>query len=91
MMGTQCAEQRADIFPEQPCACQAGPYPAGLVLHSWTGSAEMTKQLARIEGVYFSISGHTLGMSDKKLAPMLQQASHAAPTASAHYHFQCDH
>ena len=33
----------------------------------------MTRQLARIEGVYFSISGHTLGLSDKKLAPMLQQ------------------
>ena len=33
----------------------------------------MTRQLARIEGIYFSISGHTLGLSDKKLAPMLQQ------------------
>ncbi|CAK0745558.1 hypothetical protein CVIRNUC_001628 [Coccomyxa viridis] len=52
---------------------KAGPFPAGLVLHSWMGSAEMTKQLARIEGVYFSISGHTLGLSDKKLGPMLQQ------------------
>ena len=47
------------------------------------GSAEMTKQLARIEGVYFSISGHTLGLSDKKLGPMLQQASRAEAKASA--------
>ena len=43
------------------------------MLHSWAGSADMTRQLARMEGVYFSISGHTLGLSDKKLAPMLQQ------------------
>ena len=46
----------------------------------------MTKQLARIEGVYFSISGHTLGLSDKKLEPMLQQASRAEPKAAAHDH-----
>ena len=52
---------------------QAGAYPAGLVLHSWAGSADMTRQLACTEGIYFSISGHTLGLSDKKLAPMLQQ------------------
>ncbi|CAL5219180.1 g965 [Coccomyxa viridis] len=52
---------------------KAGPFPAGLVLHSWAGSAEVTRQLARIEGVYFSISGHTFNLSDKKLTPMLQQ------------------
>ena len=55
------------------CVWQAGPFPAGLVLHSWAGSAEVTKQLAEIEGVYFSISGHTFNLSDKKLTPMLQQ------------------
>ena len=43
------------------------------MLHSWAGSADMTRQLARTEGIYFSVSGHTLGLSDKKLAPMLQQ------------------
>ena len=75
---------------EQRCTCQAGPFPAGLVLHSWMGSAEMTKQLARIEGVYFSISGHTLGLSDEKLGLMLQQASRAEPKASAHDHYHVD-
>jgi hypothetical protein len=35
----------------------------------------MVKQLRRIEGVHFSLSGHTLGLSDKKLAPMLQEVS----------------
>ena len=78
------------ILHEQRCTCQAGPFPAGLVLHSWMGSAEMTKQLAHIEGVHFSISGHTLGLSDKKLGPMLQQASRAEPKASAHHHFRVD-
>ncbi len=62
------------------CIWQAGPFPAGLVLHSWAGSAEVTRQLARIEGVYFSISGHTFNLSDKKLTPMLQQVR----LASAH-------
>ena len=80
-----------ESFHEQRCTCQAGPYPAGLVLHSWMGSAEMTKQLARTEGVYFSISGHTLGMSDRKLGPILQQASHAALKASAPDQFHIDH
>ena len=50
----------------------------------------MTKQLARIDGVHFSISGHTLGLSDKKLGPMLQQVSHAEPKASAHDHYHAD-
>jgi len=49
------------------------------VLHSWAGSADMTKQLAKTEGVYFSISGHTFSLSDKKLMPMLQQVGEALP------------
>ena len=52
---------------------QEGPFPAGLVLHSWAGSHELVKQLRRIEGVYFSISGHSLGLSDRKLTSMLQE------------------
>lgn len=35
----------------------------------------MVKQLASIEGVHFSISGHTLRLSDKKLRAMLREAS----------------
>lgn len=53
------------------------------MLHSWAGSADMTKQLARIEGVHFSISGHSLSLSDKKLAPMLQQVSYTTALHSS--------
>ncbi|BDA41791.1 Uncharacterized metal-dependent hydrolase YabD [Coccomyxa sp. Obi] len=52
---------------------EEGPFPAGLVLHSWAGSNEMVKQLARIEGVYFSLSGHSLRLSDQKLKAMLRE------------------
>lgn len=52
---------------------QEGPFPAGLVLHSWAGSSEMVKQLARIDAVYFSLSGHTLRLSDQKLKAMLRE------------------
>ena len=37
---------------------ELGPFPAGLVLHSWSGPPEMVAQLAAIEGVHFSVSGH---------------------------------
>ena len=53
------------------------------MLHSWAGSAEVTKLLTRIEGVYFSISGHTLNLSDKKLTPMLQQVRLASAFSSS--------
>ena len=52
---------------------QEGPFPAGLVLHSWAGSDQTTRRLARMQGVHFSLSGHSLGLSDRKLAPMLRE------------------
>ena len=54
---------------------QEGPFPAGLVLHSWAGSDQVTKRLARMQGIHFSISGHSLGLADKKLGPMLQEVT----------------
>ncbi len=57
-----------------------GGFPAGLVLHSWAGSAEATRQLAAVRGVHFSLSGHTLRLAPRRLAPMLAQAS-AGPLA----------
>ena len=48
-----------------------GGFPAGLVLHSWAGHAEVTRQLAALPGVHFSLSGHTLRLAPRKLAPML--------------------
>lgn len=51
-----------------------GPYPQGLILHSWIGPAEMVDMLARIDGVYFSLSGHLTCMSKKKYEPMVKKA-----------------
>jgi len=63
----------------------AGGFPAGLVLHSWAGAAEVTRQLAAVRGVHFSLSGHTLRLAPHRLAPMLAQARtpEAAPPGLA--------
>ncbi|KAK9846339.1 hypothetical protein WJX81_001876 [Elliptochloris bilobata] len=50
-----------------------GGFEHGLVLHSWAGHAESTRQLAALPGVHFSLSGHTLRLAPRKLAPMLAQ------------------
>lgn len=52
---------------------QQGPYPCGLILHSWIGPAEMVDALAKIEGVHFSLSGHLTRMSKKKYEPMVKK------------------
>lgn len=49
------------------------PFPSGFILHSWAGNAEQVKQFRKIEGVFFSISGHTLNSTSKKLEPMLKE------------------
>lgn len=36
------------------------PFPAGVVLHAWGGSADATRRLARLEGVYFSVGARQL-------------------------------
>ena len=53
---------------------QHGPFPQGLILHSWIGPAEMVDALAKIQGVYFSLSGHLTRMSKKKYEPMVKKA-----------------
>lgn len=53
---------------------QHGPFPQGLILHSWIGPAEMVDALAKIKGVYFSLSGHLTRMSKKKYEPMVKKA-----------------
>ena len=52
---------------------QRSPFPDGLILHSWIGSAEMVKALAKVPGVYFSLSGHLTNLSRKKSDPMVKQ------------------
>ena len=57
--------------------------PAGLVLHSWAGSANMTQMLAKIEGVHFSISGHLTALKQVKAEAMLQQVRLGKPCLAA--------
>jgi TatD DNase family protein len=53
---------------------QHGPFAQGLILHSWIGPAEMVDALAKIQGVFFSLSGHLTRMSKKKYEPMVKKA-----------------
>ena len=52
---------------------QAGPFPAGLVLHSFAGPAAMVAPLAAIQGVHFSLSGHLTRQPAAKARAMVQQ------------------
>lgn len=54
-------------------AQQEGPFPHGFILHSWAGNMEMVKAFCKVEGVCFSISGHTMSTSSKKAMPMLRE------------------
>lgn len=48
-----------------------GPFPAGVVLHSYLGSAEMVPQLSK-HGAYFSFSGFLMSMKESKAKKMLK-------------------
>lgn len=48
-----------------------GPFPAGLVLHSFLGSAEMVPELSKL-GAYFSFSGFLMSMKESKAKKMLK-------------------
>ncbi|GMH32220.1 hypothetical protein BSKO_00054 [Bryopsis sp. KO-2023] len=50
-----------------------GPFPEGLVLHSWTGSADMVKEFSKINGVHFSLSGFTTRLGKTKFSTMVKQ------------------
>lgn len=50
---------------------QTGPFPAGVLLHSYMGSAEMASALANL-GCYFSLSGFLTGMKSTKAKHMLK-------------------
>ena len=52
---------------------QHAPFPQGLILHSWIGPAEMVDAFAKLQGVYFSLSGHLTRMSKKKYEPMVKR------------------
>ncbi|KAA8515329.1 hypothetical protein F0562_018441 [Nyssa sinensis] len=48
-----------------------GPFPAGVILHSFLGSAEMVPGLAEL-GAYFSFSGFLMSMKESKAKRMLK-------------------
>uniref|UniRef100_A0ACD5V4S2 Uncharacterized protein n=1 Tax=Avena sativa TaxID=4498 RepID=A0ACD5V4S2_AVESA len=50
---------------------RTGPFPAGVLLHSYLGSAEMVPSLANL-GCYFSLSGFLAGMKSTKTKKMLK-------------------
>ncbi|CAL5015316.1 unnamed protein product [Urochloa decumbens] len=50
---------------------QTGPFPAGVLVHSYMGSAEMVSGLANL-GCYFSLSGFLTGMKSTKAKQMLK-------------------
>ena len=51
----------------------AGPFPAGLLLHSWAGPPEMVGPLAKVPGVHFSLSGHLTRLPLAKACDTVQQ------------------
>ncbi|KAI3718836.1 hypothetical protein L6452_19721 [Arctium lappa] len=47
-----------------------GPFPEGVILHSYLGSAEMVPEFAKL-GAYFSFSGFLMAMKESKAKRML--------------------
>lgn len=48
-----------------------GPFPAGVLLHSFLGSAELVPEFAKL-GAYFSFSGFLMSMKETKAKKMLK-------------------
>ncbi|OMP06400.1 TatD family [Corchorus capsularis] len=48
-----------------------GPFPDGIILHSYLGSAEMVPEFAK-SGAYFSLSGYVMPMKAQKAKKMLK-------------------
>ncbi|KAK1424638.1 hypothetical protein QVD17_19971 [Tagetes erecta] len=48
-----------------------GPFPEGVILHSYLGSAEMVPEFAKL-GVYFSFSGWLMEMTETKAKKMVK-------------------
>ncbi|KAJ4720980.1 TatD related DNase [Melia azedarach] len=51
-----------------------GPFPAGVILHSYLGSAEMVPEFSKL-GAYFSFSGFLMSMKEQKAKKMLKMVS----------------
>lgn len=53
------------------CSRSVGPFPAGVVLHSYLGSAEMVPEFSKL-GAYFSFSGFLMSLKANKAKKMLK-------------------
>jgi TatD DNase family protein len=51
-----------------------GPFPAGVILHSYLGSGEMVPEFAKL-GAYFSFSGFLMSLEAQKAKKMLKTVS----------------
>ncbi|KAJ1389315.1 TatD family [Sesbania bispinosa] len=51
-----------------------GPFPAGVILHSYLGSAEMVPEFSKL-GAYFSFSGFLMSLKANKAKKMLKMVS----------------
>lgn len=63
-----CVHAFGDLLPIMK---SMGPFPAGVILHSYLGSAEMVPEFAKL-GAYFSFSGFLMSMKVNKAKKMLK-------------------
>lgn len=63
-----CVRAFGDLLP---ILKESGPFPAGIILHSYLGSAEMVPEFAKL-GAYFSFSGYLMFMKEQKAKKMLK-------------------
>lgn len=63
-----CVRAFGDLLPVMK---SLGPFPAGVILHSYLGSAEMVPEFAKL-GAYFSFSGYLMSMKESKAKKMLK-------------------
>ncbi|XXG85062.1 hypothetical protein AAC387_Pa11g0227 [Persea americana] len=61
-VSVHCLDAFDDLIPIMQ---DIGPFPAGVILHSYSGSAEIVPKLAEL-GAYFSFSGHNMN-ADKEM------------------------
>lgn len=63
-----CVRAFGDLLPIMK---SMGPFPAGVILHSYLGSGEMVPEFAKL-GAYFSFSGFLMSLEAQKAKKMLK-------------------
>ncbi|KAL1809054.1 hypothetical protein ACET3Z_026044 [Daucus carota] len=67
-VSVHCVRAFGDLLPVMR---SLGPFPAGVILHSYLGSAEMVPEFAKL-GAYFSFSGYLMSLKESKAKKMLK-------------------